>query len=114
MFLLQAQRELSAGDLLQASEKGWGAVAHYVKAISHDLGWPHNAHHLVVKNAFDLGGGAPEFDRLFRAAKDLHTNFYEGMYNARTVRLGLEDAARLVEWLKQIDRESAYRFARAR
>ena len=31
-FLAQAQQELAAGDLPQASEKAWGAVAQMVKA----------------------------------------------------------------------------------
>ena len=33
-FLGQAQSEFERGDLLQASEKAWGAVAHYVKLAS--------------------------------------------------------------------------------
>ena len=33
-LLEQAEREYRAGDVLQASEKGWGAAAHAVKAIA--------------------------------------------------------------------------------
>ena len=32
-FLDQAKQELAAGDLQQASEKGWGAAAQMLKAI---------------------------------------------------------------------------------
>ena len=44
-FLLeQAEREYRAGDVLQASEKGWGAAAHAVKAIAEGRGWEHDRH----------------------------------------------------------------------
>ena len=33
-FLAQAKEELAAGDLQQASEKGWEAAAHMLKAIA--------------------------------------------------------------------------------
>ena len=43
-FLAQARRELSAGDLAQASEKGWGATSQILKAIAEQRGWEHNSH----------------------------------------------------------------------
>ena len=43
-FLAQARRELADGDLPQASEKGWGATAQMLKAISERRGWEHNRH----------------------------------------------------------------------
>ena len=33
-FLTQARSELTAGDLQQASEKGWGAATQMLKAIA--------------------------------------------------------------------------------
>ena len=36
-FLDQAKQELATGDLLQASEKGWGAAAQMIKAIAESL-----------------------------------------------------------------------------
>ena len=33
-FLEHAEDELRKGDLLQASEKAWGAVSHYVNSIA--------------------------------------------------------------------------------
>ena len=44
IFLGQAQEELSKGDLQQASEKGWGAAAHMVKAIAQRRGWYDRGH----------------------------------------------------------------------
>ena len=31
-------------DLVQASEKGWGAVAHYLKAVAKQRGWRNESH----------------------------------------------------------------------
>ena len=38
-FLRQAREELATGDLLQASEKSWGAAAHAVKAAAEKRRW---------------------------------------------------------------------------
>ena len=43
-MLAQARTELAAGDLRQASEKGWGAAAQIVKAIADRRGWEHKTH----------------------------------------------------------------------
>ena len=49
-FLRKAREELSSGDVVQASEKGWGAAAEMVKAISEKRDWRHNAHPLLHNN----------------------------------------------------------------
>ena len=43
-FLAQARAKFSNGDLQQASENGWGAVAQMLKAIAEQRGWEHNRH----------------------------------------------------------------------
>lgn len=43
-FLPQARQELAGGDLPQASEKGWRAIAQILKAIAGQRGWQHNPH----------------------------------------------------------------------
>ena len=40
-FLAKSHTYLAAGDLLQASEKGWGATARIVKAAAETRGWRH-------------------------------------------------------------------------
>ena len=59
-LLEQAEREYRAGDVLQASEKGWGAAAHAVKAIAEERGWEHDRHgHLVrAARAVEISPGA--------------------------------------------------------
>ena len=39
-FLSKARTYLTQDDLLQASEKGWGAAAHKVKSVAEARGWP--------------------------------------------------------------------------
>ena len=38
-LLAQAEAEFEAGDLRQASEKAWWAVAGYVGAVAEENGW---------------------------------------------------------------------------
>ena len=40
-YLEQANEELARDDLLQASEKGWGAASQIVKAVAEERGWEH-------------------------------------------------------------------------
>ena len=43
-MLAKAEEALAQDDLLQASEKGWGAAAHMVRAIAERRGWAHKGH----------------------------------------------------------------------
>ena len=43
-FLQHAEQEFKKNDMLQASEKTWGAVAHYAKAVARERGWPNRSH----------------------------------------------------------------------
>ena len=53
-FLDQAEGEFQKGDLLQASEKAWGAVSHYVNFVARLQGWPLGSHRDLIRNANDL------------------------------------------------------------
>lgn len=105
-FLMHAQEELAKGDLLQASEKAWGAVAHHVKAIARARGWPNRSHTDVRNNARRLlnSSSDPALNKLtFRAVQFLHTNFYEELMDAEDVQDGIADAKRLIEVLNSVD-----------
>ena len=43
-LLDHADEEFEKGDMIQASEKAWGAVAHYVKSVAKARGWPDGSH----------------------------------------------------------------------
>ncbi len=78
-FLAQARQELSAGDLAQASEKGWVATAQMLKAIAEQRGWEHNRHRhyhrIISRLRAETGDG--DIRRLFDTASALYENFYE-------------------------------------
>ena len=50
-FLKHANEEFEKGDMLQASEKAWGAVAHYVKPVAKANGWSDGSHRDIANNA---------------------------------------------------------------
>lgn len=105
-FLRQADEEYAGGDLLQASEKAWGAVAHYVKAMAKDRGWSSNSHKAVVDIAQQLVDHSRHHVRLIATAERLHSNFYESFCTESVVRLGIDDAKELVATLKAIDEKA--------
>ena len=78
-FLARAREYLAAGDLHQASEKGWGAAAHMAKAVALAQGWQYERHshlHRVMNQA----GRLSNRDRLrflHGRAEILHANLYE-------------------------------------
>ena len=93
-LLQQARDELDRGDVLQASDKVWGATAHAVKAVCQRMGWNHHAHNHIRAAANYL---AAELDRddLLKAyvyLDALHTNYYEHQRNAAEVRIGIDNA----------------------
>lgn len=78
-LIVQAGTELQAGDLRQASEKGWGAAAQIVKAVGQHREWDHGGHGLlfgIVGNIVKETGDNQKRD-LFHIASALHQNFYE-------------------------------------
>ena len=92
-FQAKAHAYLREGDLLQASEKGWGATARMVKAAAETRGWRHRSHgdlyRAVNRIAEETGDGRIRI--LFRSASALHQNFYEGYMPEGAVASGLKD-----------------------
>ena len=88
-LLQQAQTEFQLGDLRQASEKAWGAVAQITKAYAESLTPPayHRSHGSLKRIARDLAQstGNQDFLALFNAVEQLHVNFYENTRSAAAV-----------------------------
>ena len=101
-YLSQASEEFARGDLLQASEKGWGATAQMVKAVAEERGWEHHRH----ANLFEVVRRvvAETSDQTlwlsFGAAGDLHTNFYEGVMGESDVAYHLEQLTQFVDKMR--------------
>jgi hypothetical protein len=102
-FIGEAEKYLVQGDLLQASEKAWGAAARKVKAIAEDRGWEHKGHgHLFAAIGNIVAEtGQTELRGLFREANALHINFYEGWLTTQDVSESLEAVKELLELLEQ-------------
>ena len=103
-LLAQAQNELAAGDLRQASEKGWGAVAQMVKAVAQERGWPHDSHRELFRIVSRLRGetGDSSIAGLFGLAHNLHINFYENWEEAQYVVDSLDDVERFLDLLEPL------------
>ena len=103
-FMAQARLELAAGDLSQASEKGWGATAQMLKAIAEQRGWEHNRHRHYHRTASRLRAetGDGDIRRLFAVASDLHENFYENDMDVAIVAESLDDVEALLDKLRPL------------
>ena len=103
-FLAQAQEEFNKGDMLQASEKAWGAAAQAVKATAEQRGWEHSTHARLFENIKRVSRetGDAEFYDLFHVANSLHQNFYEGWQTDDFVQRGIQRVRLLVDRLDAI------------
>ncbi len=109
-FLGHAEDELRKGDLLQASEKAWGAVSHYVNSIAIQKNWPIGSHERLMENAHKLisqdPAGARDNLRLLRSTEALHANFYQAFLNKDSVEGGIEDARELIKALEALNADT--------
>ena len=106
-FLDHAEDEFRKGDLLQASEKAWGAVSHYVNSVARQRGWPLGSHKHLIENGNKLISRDPAHAnhrrRLLRSVGALHANFYQAFLDEDSVRDGIEDARELIRTLEDLN-----------
>ena len=93
-LLEQAQEELDKGDILQASDKVWGATAHAIKAVCQRMGWNHHAHNHLSAAANYIASqlGRDDLRLPFGYLEALHANYYEHQRGADEIRTGIENA----------------------
>ena len=86
-FLDDADREFAAGDLLQASEKLWGATSHSLKALCGQRGWAHAkyAHRREAAQRLAAELGDETVFAYFKIAQSCHANFYNDWMYAEDV-----------------------------
>ena len=79
-ILVDADREYEAGDILQASEKLWGAATHAVVAEMQRREIEANGHRKIKDFVKNLGVEIddPLLFPLFKHGETLHVNFYHG------------------------------------
>ena len=104
-LIQKAQQELDRGeDLLQASEKAWGAVAHSLKSIAALRGWNHH-HHLLLEDlaaVLQLQTNSTYILDRFDVAEKLHTNFYENRLEPDTLQHRINRCRELRDELERI------------
>ena len=77
-FLDESDALFDEGDVLQGSEKVWGAAAHAMMAVAQQRGWPYDSHGSLKHAARLLSEESGELsigDR-FAVAEKFHINFY--------------------------------------
>ena len=103
-FLEHAEDELRKGDLLQASEKAWGAVSHYVNSVARQRNWPLGSHRRLIENTNKLISDDPanarHKRRLLRSIEALDANFYQAILDEDSVAEGIQDAKELIRTLE--------------
>ena len=91
-FLAKGQDYLAAGDLHQASEKGWGAAAWMTKAVAVTHGWEYERHEhfsMVLNNARALTGN-DRLPALRSIANELHGNYYRRRRHLDSESIGID------------------------
>lgn len=103
-FLIKAHEELLAGDLEQASEKGWGAAASMLKAVADYRKLPHSSHGLLIHLAYQLEEEIkdPDMAAQYAFAQELHGNFYEGKMPFTAVEMRLHSVEQLMAQLETL------------
>ncbi len=104
-YWLKAPLELEQGDVCQAGEKGWGAVAQLTKAVATLQGWEHYDHDAIREALTALANELPELaEQIYRgkgAAERLHGNFYEVYMTLGEATFALNDLRPLLHILWQ-------------
>ena len=103
-LLRQAQEELDSGDLLQASEKAWGAAAHAIKAVAQKWGWYHQGHYRLnaVVDFIAYERNREDLLALYSDPSLMHFNYYEHDYFEDRVQTAIDSTRAFVDEMELI------------
>ncbi|GAB6947683.1 PaREP1 family protein [Vulcanisaeta sp. JCM 16161] len=101
-YLKAAEELYNKGDLVQAGEKYWGAVAALLNIVGERLNKPHYGHRDLREIASYLTEitNDPEYTRLFSSVEALHANFYHNFLGRTSFNAHREDAIKLIMKLR--------------
>jgi hypothetical protein len=101
-YLRDSEEFLTKKDLVQASEKAWGAAAQIVKALAAKEGKELRSHGELHRYVAELSKekGDREIMKFWFSATSLHQNFYENWFPEEAVRSAVEDVKNFIEKLK--------------
>ena len=99
--------QIAKRDRVQASEKVWGAVAHAIKQIAKERGWPSRKHDDIADIAHYLIALGPRkgkhvLQSQFHDAEVMHGNFYRDTEDTTVIRNARQNAANLIHALGEI------------
>ena len=102
-YLVEAKELLSKGDLVQASEKFWGAAALTVKMLAAKRGLTLEQHGALWAFVSRLARETRDKAIIssFSEANSLHKNFYENELTREVVEKMAEDVEQLIAKLKE-------------
>ena len=105
-FLRRSREYLDADQLLQASEKGWGAAAHAAKLYSETRdGLEYERHEQLGDVVLDMSRGTNDFRQISKwatSANRLHRNFYDDSLNASAIEECLNEVTQFVNYARQL------------
>ena len=105
-FLRRSIEYLTNGHLLQASEKGWGAVAHAAKLFADTReGLEYERHDQLRDVVTEMGMATNDHQQLRRwanSAERLHRNFYDDTMDVRGIENCLQDVASFVNAARRL------------
>ena len=99
-FLVRSKAYLESGDLHQASEKGWGAAAHIIKAVAATNGWEYDFVSVIVNARHRYR--QPSLTRMSNAAQELHRNYYrrKRFLHAEVIEEGIGEVEAMIDVLR--------------
>ena len=98
-FLVKSDNYFAEGDVLQGSEKLWGAAAHALTAVAQHRGWRYGNHNALRQAALRLADEM-EDERIrlgLLVAEKFHANFYHDFMEDGELDVNRPDAQRFVE-----------------
>ncbi len=103
-YLDDARELLKKGDLVQASEKFWGATALTIKMVAAKRGLKLDEHGSLwaFVNVISIKNGDKDIIRFFNTANALHRNFYENEMPKEAVEVSAEDIERIIDKLRRV------------
>ena len=104
VFLRRSRAYLANGELLQASEKGWGAAAHALKsyALARSLEYRNHSDFHDLVTHLRLETRHSQLRQSENSANALHRNFYDDNLTAPQIAAHLDNVANLVNLIRRL------------
>ena len=103
-LLAKAWEELDSGDLLQASEKAWGAAAFALKAAAEKRRWFNDADWKlgIIADILSAELDDPSIAAGYSRTREAHYNYYHHEFGAWRIAALIAAAARMISSLEPV------------